>query len=123
MATDEVYLIKAECAARLGHTDVAMNYLNKVLVTRYVTGTFIPFTADNPDDALEVILKERRKELILRGRRWFDLRRLNLDAKFAKVLVRVENNTRYTLPPNDSKYTFQIPIAVLSATGIEPNVR
>jgi hypothetical protein len=123
IATDEVYLVKAECAARNGHADVAMNFLNKLLVKRYVSGTFIPLTAASADEALQIVLNERRKELILRGRRWFDLRRLNQEERFAKVLVRMENGTSYTLPPNDSRYTFQIPEAVLSTTGIEPNVR
>ena len=123
IAADEVYLIKAECAARNGNQNVAMDYLNKLLVTRWVNGTFIPLAANSSEEALAIILKERRKELILRDRRWFDLRRLNQDEKFAKVLVRIENGIRYTLPPNDNRYTFQIPTNVLSITGIEPNIR
>lgn len=123
IATDEVYLIKAECAARNGQAEVAMDYLNKLLVTRWSTATFIPLSANSAEDALGIILRERRKELILRDRRWFDLRRLNQDEKLATTLVRIENGTRYTLPPNDSRYTFKIPEQVISTTGIQQNVR
>lgn len=123
IANDEVYLIKAECAARNGEADVAMDYLNQLLVTRWVTGTFIPLSVNTPEEALEIILTERRKELILRGRRWFDLRRLNEDPKSAKTLVRIVNGIKYTLAPNDKKYTFPIPAQVISTTGIEQNDR
>lgn len=123
VANDEVYLIKAECAARNGEGDTAMDYLNRLLVTRWVTGTFIPLSANTPGEALQIILIERRKELILRARRWFDLRRLNKDSNFEKTLVRIENGMNYNLPPNDNRYTFLIPSQVISTTGIEQNIR
>lgn len=123
IANDEVYLIKAECAARNGNADVAMDFLNRLLVTRWITGTFVPLSAEDPEQALQIVLTERRKELILRGRRWFDLRRLNIDPKLAKTLVRIANGTKYTLPANDKRYTFPIPAQVISTTGIEQNPR
>lgn len=123
IANDEVYLIKAECAARNGNQDIAMDYLNRLLVTRWITGSFIPLSVITAEEALEIILTERRKELILRGRRWFDLRRLNKDPKFAKTLVRIENGIKYILPPNDNRYIFKIPAQVISTTGIEQNAR
>lgn len=123
IANDEVYLIKAECSARNGKIDIAMDYLNRLLLTRWVTGTFRPLSAITQEECLKLILTERRKELILRGRRWFDLRRLNKEPKFAKTLVRIVNGTKYTLPPNDKRYVFPIPNQVISTTNIEQNVR
>lgn len=123
IATDEVYLIKAECRAREGLTDSALATLNKLMITRWKTGTFVPFVASDPDEALRIILKERRKELILRSRRWFDLRRLNKESKFAKKLTRIENGTTYTLPPGDARYVFPIPAQVIELTGMEQNSR
>lgn len=123
MANDEVYLIKAECAARNGEVNIAMDFLNRLLITRWITGTFVPLSANTQEEALNIILTERRKELILRGRRWFDLRRLNMDSKFAKTLVRIVNGTKYTLLPNDKRYIFPIPAQVISTTGIEQNAR
>lgn len=123
LATDEVYLIKAECEARLGSKDSAMDDLNKLLSTRWIAGTFVPLIAATSDDALNIILAERRKELILRGSRWFDLRRLNKDPRFAKTLTRIENGISYTLPPMDPRYTFLLPVQVIALTGMQQNNR
>ena len=123
LAVDEMYLIRAECFARAGNITAAMNDLNTLLVTRWKAGTFIPFTAANADDALAKILAERRKELIARGLRWFDLRRLNTDLRFARTLTRVINGVTYQLPPNDPRYTFYIPFGVVALSGMEQNSR
>jgi hypothetical protein len=122
-ATDEIYLIKAECEARQGLVESSMATLNKLLVTRWKTNTFQPFTSTSIDDALNKILTERRKELIQRSRRWFDLRRLNKDSRFAKTLKRVENGVTYTLPPADPRYVFLIPAQVIDLTGMQQNTR
>ncbi|MBA3675725.1 MAG: RagB/SusD family nutrient uptake outer membrane protein [Chitinophagaceae bacterium] len=123
IATDEVYLIRAECKARTGDKDGSMTDLNTLLVKRWKTGTFIPYTASDPSDALVKVLSERRKELVLRGSRWFDLRRLNKDPRFAKTLTRKINGQIYQLPPNDPRYTFYIPLSVIALTGIPQNSR
>lgn len=114
VATDEVYLIRAECNARLGNVTAAMNDLNALLVNRWVTGTFVPYTATDATDALDQILTERRKELLMRGLRWTDLRRLNMDPNYQTTLTRVINGQTYTLAPNDPKYTYPIPDNVIS---------
>ncbi len=124
IATDEVYLIRAECYARKGDTQAAMNDLNTLLEKRWKTGTFFPLTASDPDQALAIILTERRKELLFRGIRWTDLRRLNKDPKFAKTLTRTVGGQTYILPPNDPRYTYLIPDDVLSFNpGMPQNVR
>lgn len=123
LATDEVYLIRAEAAARVGLKDSALADLNRLISTRWKTGSFVPLTAASADEALNIILTERRKELIMRGTRWFDLRRLNKESRFAKTLVRIQNSTTYTLSPNDSRYTFLIPAQVIALTGMQQNTR
>jgi hypothetical protein len=124
IATDEIYLIKAESLARLGQTADAMNVLNAILSKRWKTGLFTNLTASTADEALGIILKERRKELCFRpSMEWTDLRRLNLDNRFKKTLVRVLGGQTYQLSPNDSKYTFLIPISVINSSGIEQNIR
>lgn len=121
IANDEVYLMRAEANARLNNPTAAMNDLNTLLVNRYVTGTFTDRTALNADDALTQVLTERRKELVSRGRRWADLKRLNLDPRFAKNLTRTVLGQAYSLPANDSRYALQIPPYIITLNGIQQN--
>jgi tetratricopeptide (TPR) repeat protein len=124
IATDEVYLIRAESYARLGQVQNAMNDLNTLLVKRYTTNTYTPYNIATADSALKVILLERRKELIFRGLRWTDLRRLNTYPEFAVVLTRLSEGNTYTLSPGDPRYTWLIPDPVINANpGMEQNSR
>ncbi len=102
LATDEVYLIRAECYARAGNTTAAMNDLNTLLQTRWAsTSPYVPFTAATSKDALAVILTERRKELAFRGLRWTDIRRLNKEG-YNITLTRFIGGVQYQLPPGRS---------------------
>jgi hypothetical protein len=123
LATDEVYLIRAECAARMGDQAVALQDLNTLLIKRWKAGTFVPVTASDSEDCLLKVLAERRKELVLRGLRWLDLRRLNQDPHFAVVLTRVVNGKVFNLPPDDPRYTALIPESEIKISGIPQNPR
>ena len=128
IANDELYLIRAECLVRTGQIAKGMDVLNKLLRNRWKKdeegmSTYIDRTAADETEALNIILEERRKELILRGVRWSDLRRLNRDDRFEKTLVRVVNGSVYTLPPNDPRYTFLIPPDEIILGRIEQNPR
>ena len=124
IGTDELYLMRAECLARQNRLDDAMADLNTLMITRWKTGTFVPFSAGTQDEALEIILMERRKQLLGRNLRWTDLRRLNLDPRFAVTLTRNVMGQEYTLPPNDPRYTMYIPSAeVLVNQLVEQNQR
>ena len=123
LALDEVLLIKAECLARLGQKDAAMHTLNELLVKRWRTGTFIPLTAATGAAALKLVLQERRKELILRGTRWFDLRRLSNDGVNAVEPIRRIEGIDIALQPGSSRYTFLIPQKVINLTGMMQNIR
>ena len=123
IVTDEVYLIKAECLAREGKVNEAMAMLNSLLLTRWKTGTFIPFTANSTLTALKIILAERRKELIFRDLRWMDLKRLNLESDFQITLNRRINGRDYTLLPNDNRYALPIPSSVIGMSGMTQNPR
>jgi tetratricopeptide (TPR) repeat protein len=122
IATDELYLIRAEAKARNGIIGDAMKDLNYLLTRRYKTGTFSGITATDAADALNKVLTERRKELAFRGLRWSDLRRFNVEGANI-TLKRVVNGTSYTLPPNDLRWALLIPPAEISRAGIAQNPR
>ncbi|AMR29934.1 hypothetical protein A0256_00145 [Mucilaginibacter sp. PAMC 26640] len=123
IATDELFLIRAECQARLGDTANAMKDLNTLLVTRWKPGTFVNYTAVSSNDALSKILQERRKELLFRGLRWSDLRRLNQNPQTATIQTRILNGTRYALAPGDLRYAWPIPDVEINYSGITQNPR
>ncbi|SEO05020.1 SusD family protein [bacterium A37T11] len=123
IAIDELYLIRAESAARQGEIGPALEDLNTLLKNRWDKGHFIPLTAMDEIDALELVLRERRKELVLRNLRWTDLRRLNQQPRFAKTLTRILAGQRYVLPPNDTRYTLLIPQEVILNSTITQNPR
>ena len=122
IATDEVFLTRAECLARAGDFTAAMDDLNALMIKRYKTGTFVPFTANNASEALNLILEERRKETLFRGLRWPDLRRLNSEGANI-VLTRVVENQTYTLQPNSPRYALPLPPDVIILTGMPQNER
>ena len=119
IATDELYLIKAECEARNNREEQALSTLNSLLETRWTTGTFVPYTQS--ENALEDILKERRKSLLFRGLRWMDLKRLNMENEHTTILERNLLGESYQLDPNSPKYAFPIPDDVISLSGIQQN--
>lgn len=116
IATDEMFLIKAECHERLNNKEMALKTINALLENRYDKDTFLPIIISNGDNLLRRILQERRKQLVFRGLRWTDLRRLNKDPRFAVTLTRVLNGQTYSLPPNDPRYVFPIPKYVTTIT-------
>jgi hypothetical protein len=122
IATDELYLIRAECRARNTNITGAMDDLNTLLKKRWKTGTFTNIIATNISDAVNKVLLERRKELAFRGLRWSDLRRLNLEGNDI-TLKRIVNNTEYTLPPNDLRWVLLIPEVEINRSGIQQNPR
>ncbi|SFQ07307.1 RagB/SusD family nutrient uptake outer membrane protein [Parafilimonas terrae] len=122
-AVDEMYLIRAECEARAGKTGDAMDDLNTLMVKRWRKGSFIPFAAGNADEALKIILSERRKELLFRDLRWADLKRLNLSPQTAVTIYRRLNGTVVSLPPGDLHYALPIPQQVIALSGMPQNPR
>jgi len=122
LATDELYLIRAECNVRKGKTLLALADLNLLRRNRW-KGNYQDLDSVDPEVVLEYVLKERRKELLFRGLRWSDLRRLNRDNRFAVTLNRTLNTNTYILQPNDGRYVFPLDEEELRLSGIEQNLR
>lgn len=121
--TPELYLIAAECAARTEpNMTQALKYLNELRKHRHIKYT--EFVASTEDEVLREILDERRRELAFYGLfRFYDLKRLNKDPRFAKTIVHTlekrdkEGNIigedKFVLEPNSYKYSLPIPSEVL----------
>jgi hypothetical protein len=122
LATDEVYLIKSECAARRGDKATSLKYLNNLLINRFKAGTFVAISISDQQKLIDKVVEERQKELVWRGLRWDDLKRLNRDGANI-TLTRVLNDVTYTLPPNDPRYVFPIPDFEINLSNIQQNQR
>jgi hypothetical protein len=117
LAVDELFLIRAEGAARAGNAGAAIADINSLLKKRWKAGTFGGYTVASSADALDTVLLERRKELAFRGLRWTDLRRLNKEGAnltLRRILLNGTTTILDTLAPNDINYTFPIPPDVIS---------
>lgn len=123
IATDEMYLTRAECYARTNDLTNALKDLNTLLQNRLKTGTFTNITASTSDAALQLILNERRKELCFRNLRWTDLRRLNKDPRFQVTITRTINGQTYTLAPNSPRYVLPLDPKEILTGGLQQNSR
>lgn len=121
IATDEIVLIAAEAAARQGEPAEARAQIEKLMAKRYRGFTGLDMISN--DQLLGLILKERRKELVMRGDlRWSDLRRFNEDkGDESFTLKRSLGANTYELMPGDLRYAFLIPKSVIQESGISQN--
>lgn len=122
IATDELYLIKAETLVRSGEIAKAVFTLNSLLEKRWKTGTYTPFVSFDQDIILGKILQERQKQLYRRGLRWMDVKRLNKEGRQISF-ERLIDGKEYQLLPNDLRFALPIPEDVISMTGMAQNPR
>ena len=121
IATDEMFLISAECNARLGNITKAMEELNFLMEKRWNNSVPYPeISATNQSGAISKILSERRKELLMRGIRWSDIKRLNREGQNI-IPTRMINGETFTLPPNDKRYALPLPTDIITSTGMVQN--
>lgn len=121
LTTAELYLIKAECYARKGDVSNALSNLNALLVKRWKTGFFTGVTASSANEALDKILQERRKELIMRGIRWSDIKRLNKEGLNIVLTRKLPDGTILTLQADRNYYALPIPKEIVDLTGMPQN--
>lgn len=109
----EIYLIAAECEARIGSAAKAIELLNELRDNRIVNN--VPLTATTNKNALKKVIDERRREFALVGiYRLIDLKRYNLDPETrVEQIVHRWGGQLHTLPANSGKYVLPIPPQVL----------
>jgi len=111
VATPEMYLTRAECNARAGNLQAALDDVNAICIKRYKTGSFTLLTPanfqNNKDQVLERVLLERRRELYGKDMRLYDLKRLNLPFthKLGSLTISVPANDPRMIWPIFYKYS------------------
>ena len=120
MKTTESYLMLAECLAREGNVDDALEALNVIRRKRILPADYADLTAIDAAEAMQLVLTERRRELALTFNRFFDMRRLNTEAEYRKTYTKTVNGIVRTLNPGSHLY-----IAPFSkeATMRNPNLK
>lgn len=113
MATPELYLIAAECEARQGNTAAALTYLNALRSKRIQDA--VALSATSSEEALDLVLAERRRELALTGNfRLIDLKRLSKEPRYAKLVVHSVAGEDYRLESGSARYVLPIPTRVMN---------
>lgn len=122
LTTAEVLLMKSESAARLGSLNIALDALNKLRQNRITDSMYMPVELASQTALIDYILVERRKELLMRGLRFMDIKRLNALGYNISLKRRV-NDIEYVLPAGDKRFALPIPDDVISNSGLEQNPR
>ncbi|RZK99284.1 MAG: RagB/SusD family nutrient uptake outer membrane protein, partial [Pedobacter sp.] len=95
--------------------------LNTLMVTRWdKTKVYPKYASTNATQVTDWILKERRKELVNRGLRWGDLKRLN-KLGYNITLKRSYNAGQQTLAPNSLRYAMSLPEYVIEVSTMPQN--
>ena len=118
MRTAEVYLILAEAKARLKDIPGAVQTLNQLREKRIKRAEAVLPEPATERAMVQAVIDERRKELISGFSRFWDLKRYNTEADYAKTITRtfplvstdVEKKT-YTLKPDSRLYIIPFPLA------------
>lgn len=118
VTTSELLLTRAECYARTGRPEEALNDVNNLRRMRFRKSQYQPLV--NDEDLLVNILTERRKDLLMRGLRFIDIKRLNREGQNI-ILKRVVKGEEYLLEPNSGRYALSIPQIIVDITGIPQN--
>ncbi|KAA8480095.1 SusD-like starch-binding protein associating with outer membrane [Arcticibacter tournemirensis] len=121
LSADEMYLTRAECLVRTGNPQQALQDMDKLLKMR-IKDYHLPVFA-NDKEILSFILNERRKELVMRGIRWMDIKRLNREEGRAIRMKRIINGVEHELKPDDLRFALPVPEDVILLSGMKQNPR
>lgn len=119
----EIYLNKAECLARSGDSKGALEIINTVIrKNRFKATDYLALSASTAEEALQQVLKERRRELAFKGIRWIDMKRLDQEKRIPEVKRIAKDGVTVLakLMPGSTAYTYQIPLMVQSFNADMP---
>lgn len=122
-AVDEMLLIRAECLARDKMVSDALQDINRLRSKRYEPVHFKEIKDSEVNDVVELVLKERKKELYMRGLRWEDARRLNREGVYSVTFSRELEGEVFQLKPGSKKWAWPLPPNEISRSGLVQNSR
>ena len=129
---EEVLLNRMESYVEQNRINDAIQDM-QVLIDRRYSGSSIPLTielireafgvVDNPFVSDKIVMDiyvqlERRKEFIVQGLRWFDIKRFELEVEHNQV-----DGSIIRLDDNDRRKVLQIPASAIEVGKLEPNPR
>jgi starch-binding outer membrane protein, SusD/RagB family len=117
MTTVEVYLIKAECLARAGQYQDAMDILNDVRKTRILASGYADLTATTEAQAIENIRRTKDNEMIFSIVPFADARRFNKETAYARTMTKVVDGETKTLSPTSHLWTMPFPMGAIKNHG------
>lgn len=121
LTTSEMYLTRAECRAYNGDLPGAMSDLNTLLRKRWKSGTgYIPYDTGDKATAISLIRNERRKEMLMRGTRWADIKRQNREGANITPVRKVDGKL-IKLEPGSRFYALPLPSDIIDLTGMPQN--
>lgn len=124
ISTNENYLNIAECYARTGNLDLAIDHIINLWKNRMSNFNVEQARTDlktmNQNKLIAKILLERRKELPFRGLRWMDLKRLSVLGEISTMSRLIEGKV-YELKTDSRNMLLPIPENIITLTGIKQN--
>lgn len=123
LTTIDSYLNLAEALVRQGKVVPAKFYLGKLLENRIED--YDPSSAEPLSDSetLELILRERRKEFVMRDSRWIEIKRLNRYKDVPIIPTRVIDGKNISLVPGENRYALPLPSEIVRYSGMPQNPR
>ena len=117
MRTVEQYLIKAECLARKGELQQAMDVLNQVRQTYILPEKYQPLVASSEAEAIGYIRQAKENLLIFTIVPFADCRRYNAEGTYARTLTKEVDGKQVSLAPTSHLWTFPFPQGAIDNPG------
>lgn len=117
LTTTEMYLIKAECLARAGQINNAMDMLDLVRIKRILPEKYHPSSAANLAEAIQKIRRTKDDAMILSIVAFGDARRFNKEGTYATTLTKQLNGATISLSPTSHMWTMPFPLGAIENPG------
>lgn len=117
MKVSEVVLMLAECYARAGKVDEAMQLVNELRKKRILPSSYKDLTATDKTEAFNHVMDERSRELVLTSNNFYDIRRLEVEGIHQSVVRILPDGTTRTVNSNATTFTMPFPQNAIDRSG------